>query len=83
MEEDCNCPGDEVKQKRKKTLENPTVRMSYCQSCRKKKMNMLVGPTCGTLAFPEYENGKMTACGCILKIITNMKSAHCPQGKWS
>ena len=45
MEEDCNCPGDEVKQKRKKTLENPTVRMSYCQSCPKKKMNMLVGPT--------------------------------------
>ena len=56
--------------------------MSYCNSCPKKKMNMLVGPTCGTLAIPEYENGKMTACGCILKIKTNMKSAHCPQGKW-
>ena len=82
MEEDCNCPGDEVQQKRIKTLENPNVRMSYCNLCPKRKINMLVGPTCGTLAIPEYEDGKMTACGCILNIKTKMKNKHCPQGKW-
>ena len=43
----------------------------------------MVGPTCGTLAIPEYDKaGKMVACGCILKIKTKIKSRHCPQGKW-
>lgn len=82
MEEDCNCPGDEQKRKHKKALENPKVRKTYCHRCPKFQKTMLVGPTCGTLAIPEYENGKMTACGCILNIKWKIKSAHCPQGKW-
>ena len=73
MEKDCNCPGDELAQQHKKSLENPKVRMSYCHACPKKQKNMIVGPTCGTLAIPEWENGKMTACGCILNIKTKLK----------
>jgi hypothetical protein len=81
-DDDCNCSGNEALEKRKKTLQNPAVRMSYCHSCEKKRMNPLVGPTCGILAIPEWKDGKMIACGCILKIKTKMKSAQCPQGKW-
>lgn len=82
-DDDCNCSeNSKVLQQRKKTLQNPHVRMSYCHSCEKKRMNPIVGPTCGILAIPEWKDGKMVACGCILNIKTKMKSASCPQGKW-
>ncbi len=81
-EEDCDCPDKGLNKQHAKVLENPKIRMQKCLYCPKLKKNLLVGPTCGTLAIPEYENGKMTACGCILKIKTKLKSAHCPQGKW-
>jgi len=75
----CDCPGEEGR----KLKMDPTVRLSICRACPKYKRNALVGPTCGTLASPEYdENGKEIACGCILNIKTRMKSKHCPQGKW-
>ena len=82
-DDDCNCSKNaEVLNKRKKTLQNPNVRKSYCNTCEKRRLNPLVGPTCGILAIPEWENGEMVACGCILKLKWQIKSASCPQGKW-
>ena len=75
----CNCPGEVGK-----TLKmDPAVRLNICRACPKYKRNPIVGPTCGTLAIPEYDkDGKEVACGCILNIKTRMKNKHCPQGKW-
>ena len=81
-EEDCDCPDGGLNAHHKKVLENPKIRKNKCVYCPKFKENLLVGPTCGTLAIPEYEDGKMVACGCILNIKWKIKSAHCPQGKW-
>ena len=59
----CNCPGDVGKE----LLVDPAVRMNTCRACPKYKRNPIVGPTCGTLAIPEYDkDGKEVACGCIL-----------------
>jgi hypothetical protein len=75
----CDCPDDANRELKT----DPAVRMHTCKHCPKYKQNLLVGPTCGTLAIPEYDTaGKMTACGCILRIKTKIKSRHCPQGKW-
>ena len=79
MEEGCDCP-EEVG---RELLKDPAVRLNTCRACPMYKRNLIVGPTCGTLAIPEYdEEGKMIACGCILNIKWRIKSAHCPQGKW-
>ena len=79
MEEGCDCP-EEVGQE---LLKDPAVRWNTCRACPKYKRNMIVGPTCGTLAIPEYDDdGKIVACGCILNIKIRMKNKHCPQGKW-
>ena len=54
----CNCPGDVGKE----LLVDPAVRMNTCRACPKYKRNPIVGPTCGTLAIPEYDkDGKEVA----------------------
>ena len=75
----CDCEKDKAAE----LLENPGIRKSECKICPMYKRNSIVGPTCGDLARPKYdEKGKMIACGCILKLKWIIKSAHCPQGKW-